>query len=355
MPKWISLLEDGRYAVYLDNHLLSIFSECAQKFEYRHIHNLALKGSADRSASMWLGLWWSSTMENFYLGMKAYQHGAPEAIEPSDKTIAQAAIAAWIKNDMQPSGKERPTGHSFQEIYQKVFDKFGGPEGAIRMALDYWRHFGENDTRNWTIISTELAFGLGGEVVVLEDEEMILYWCGRPDLVVFEKDLDNLVPVDHKTEEYLKSVFIEKWKPHGQTAGYVWALNQLCGGLGIHRDIDRCVINGGARMVVHSPRNDTPRPRFLRARPHYNPSELLEWRKNTFRKAKRLLRAYLRDEWDRADGMICHLYAGCPYRGLCNQPPGVARESVMKTVYTQIEPWVPFQKLEENGNADTSS
>jgi hypothetical protein len=346
---WISKLPDGRHALYLDNTLLSSFWECEAKFNYRHVEHLAPKGTAEQSASMWLGSWWSRTMENFYRQVKAYQD-REISVEPSEKTVVAAASEAWVASNM--GAGTTPEANSFQEIYAKVYDKFRGTEGAVRMALDYWEHFGEHDLRNWKIISTELAFGLGGEVLVGEDHELVLYWCGKPDVVAYEQELDNLVPVDHKTEEYLKSNFIQKWKPHGQTAGYIFALNKLCHSLGYDRTVDRCIINGAARMVVEKPRKDTPRPRFLRARVHYNGDELVEWQRSVFGKAKRLLKAYVSNEWTRADSMICHLFSGCIYRGLDNQPPGVAREAVLRTGYTQIEPWVPYQKTENNGDED---
>jgi hypothetical protein len=345
-PNWIRPLEDGRYALYLDNLLLSSYVECERKFRYRHIDNIIEKGSTGRSASQWLGIWWASVMEEFYRDMMNYQNKVAGAIEPSEARIVQAAANAWVLQHMSDN-EYGPNDDTFQTRFQKVYDKFGGAEGAVKMALDYWRHFGESDTRNWRIIAAELSFGMHGEVMIYEDSELVLYWCGKPDLVIYETTGDNLVAVDTKTEEYIKSNFIQKWKPHGQTAGYVVALNVLAAGLGFNRTVDRCIINGAARMVVEKPRDNKPRPRFLRPRIIYNPAELDEWKENTFAKAKRLFNSYVTDTWTRADAHICHLYAGCPYRGLDNQPPGIPRNAVMETSYVKIEPWVPYQKFEE--------
>jgi PD-(D/E)XK nuclease superfamily protein len=350
-PNWIRCLDDGRHAVYLDNLLLSVYVECERKFKYRHIDNLIEKGSTGRTASQWLGIWWASVMENFYRGMMDYQHKVPGSVEPSEARIVQAAAGAWTLQCMSDGDFGSNNEDTFQTRYTKVYDKFGGAEGAVRMALDYWHHFGESDAKDWRIIASELAFGLNGEVMIHEDNEMVLYWCGKPDLVIYETTLDNLVPVDTKTEEYLKSNFIQKWKPHGQTAGYVVALNVLAEGLGFHRTVDRCIINGAARMLVEKPRDGKPRPRFLRPRITYNPAELAEWKHNTFAKAKRLLHSYKTGEWIRADAHICHLYSGCPYRGLDNQPPGVPRNAVLETSYVQIEPWIPYQKFSEEEEA----
>jgi hypothetical protein len=346
-PTWLKELPDGRHALYLDNLLLSSYVECERKFQYRHIDNIVPKGSGDRTASMWLGLWWASVMEIFYEDMMHYQRSDPGSIEPSEHTIVHAAADAWCKQNMIGGAD------SFRDLYTKIYDKFRGEEGAARMALDYWKHFGENDTRNWRVIAVELAFGLDNEVLVAEDNELVLYWCGKPDLVVFEQQLDNLLPVETKTEEYLKSNFIQKWKPHSQTAGYILGLNELSTKLGFNRTVDRCVINGAARMVAERPRDGKERPRFLRPRPHYNPDEIFEWRQNTFAKAKRLLRSYLDERWIRADAHICHLYSGCPYRGLDDQPPGYAREAVRSTSYVEIKAWIPYQKEteEETTNA----
>ena len=177
----------------------------------------------------------------------------------------------------------------------------------------------------------EMGFGYGNEIPLHEDDSLLIYWCGRPDLIVYEEDNDQLLCVDHKSTTYMKSNFINKWKPHPQTAGYVFALQKLCKELGYDRLVDRCLINGAGQMVAQKPRKPGPRPRFLRPRPHYNPSEIAEWQSQTVKKAKRLWQAYQSQDWVWNE-KACHIYAGCKYRGVCNVPPA-ARPIVLQSSY----------------------
>lgn len=343
LPSWAKQLDNGRTAVYLDNHLLSTFTECERKFNYRHIGRYVQKGTGDRSATMELGIWWSETLERFYRGMMDYQNKVHGSTEPSDITLVKAAGEAWHNLHMSNDGEGEA---SFEERYPSAFQRFGGDAGAIFMAKQYWDAFGEWDTRHWKIIAMELGFGLGNEVLLFEDNELAIYWCGRPDLIVYENQTDQLMVVDHKTTEYMKSNFIQKWKPHGQTCGYVHALNILCKDLGYNREVDRCVINGAGRLVAKKPDKKSP-PRFLRPRPHYSFAEVQEWIDQVVMRVRDLLDAYNEDIW-KINDKACHIYAGCIYRGVCNQPPD-SRLVVLESSYNIVEPWVPYHKTEEEG------
>jgi hypothetical protein len=344
-PNWIKILSDGRYGLYLDNLLLSHFTDCPQKFEYRHVENIIRKDKGDIGANAWIGIWWASTLEDFYQTLANYQHNLPDSVEPTEEGIMVSAAYAWAKENMATSKPD-----CFKERFPAVYDKFRGEEGAAQMAVDYWRYYGELDTRDWTVIATELAFGIEGEVIIGEDAECVLFWCGKPDLLVYERSIDNLSPVDHKSTGYLKSNWIHKWKPHSQLTGYIVATNNLCKSLGFQRhQVDRVIVNGASQMVVQHPRKnpDKPRPRFLRARPDWNPEELTRWKANTFNRAKRLLGSHLSGVWDWNEPFMCHVYDGCKYRRICDQPPGYSTEVVKRSDYIQIEPWVPYQRQTE--------
>lgn len=338
-PSWAKLAPDGRVAIYLDNLLLSEFGECEQKFCYHHVMHRLPKGTGGVSATMKLGIWWSETLERFYKGMMDYQRKEPNSIEPSDTTLIKAAIKAWFDLNMATGATDQP-GTSFQEVFPTAHDRFGGVEGAAAMAEQYWDVFGEFDARHWTIIAMEAGFGLADEVLLYEDEEIIVYWCGRPDLNVYEDNTDQLMPVEHKTVEFMVSNFIQKWKPHSQTAGYVFTLNELCGKLGFNRAVDRCVINGAARLVAIRTPKGGPKPRFLRPRTHYSLAELKEFKEQTALKARNLWDAYLDNIWIKNE-RACHLYAGCMYRGVCSMPPA-SRLVVLEANYNEVEPWVPY-------------
>jgi hypothetical protein len=309
------------------------------------VENIVHKSKGDVGANAWIGIWWASVLEDFYKGMHNYQHNLPGSVEPSEERLLLSAADAWEKNNMGPGSPD-----SFIEKFPEVYDKFGGEDGAARMVTDYWRYYGELDTRDWTIISTELAFGLDGKVPIGEDNDCVVYWCGKPDLVVFERSIDNLSPVDHKSTNYLKSNWITKWKPHSQLCGYIVALNKMSQSLGFTRHrVDRAIVNGASQMVVQNPRKnpDRPRPRFLRPRPDWNPDELARWQANAFNRAKRLLRSYLTGVWEWNEPFACHVYAGCSYRPICCQPPGYSTTVAKRSDYVAIDPWVPYQRQTE--------
>ena len=334
MTPWMKELPDGRHAVYLDNLLLNSYNSCEQYFYYRHVRNRVMKGTGfGQTAASKLGIWWSSTMELFYKHLMEYQH--KKKLEPSESTIVDNAGVAWGSHDMEGE---------FKTIFTGAYDRFRGTEGAIQMAVEYFRHYAEYDIKNWKIIAMELGFGYGNEVFLGSTGDIDVYWCGRPDLTVFEEDTHNLVSVDHKSKDFLKSNFIELWKPHPQTAGYIYALRCMAESLG-YKDlsIDRCVINGAARYVAIKPTTKRT-PRFNRIRPTYSVEELLEWKDRTVRKAQMLFESYRDNIWMWRES-ACHLYGGCPYRGVDNVTPS-AREIVLKSSYVEIEPWKPYIKTD---------
>lgn len=341
MPSFAKLLPDGRPALYLDNLLVSTFVDCPQKFDYRRYQNWVPKPTLGGSAAMQIGIWWSAALENFYREMFLYQQNFPGSREPSLQVMLEAGARAWVEHKM--SVGEQHDGSSFEEKFNTAFAKFRGMAGAMSMLREYWEAFGENDAKHWKIVAMELGFGYGNEVLLTEEnDDILVYWCGRPDLIVYEKNTDILLCTDHKSKTYMKSNFIHCFKPHPQTAGYVYALGVMCKSLGYDRPVDRCMINGAGQFVAMRPRKVIPR--FLRPRPHYNPQEMSEWRQQTIRHAKALWASVQSDIWDRHE-TSCHVYAGCMYREVCNKPPET-RPIILQADFVQVEPWKPYVKTE---------
>lgn len=349
LPAFAKHTEDGRIALYLDNHLLQDFNSCEARFHLKHVKNLRLKGDS-LGGALKIGIWWSSVLENYYSWIQQFQRGEPVGYTLEDKFIPLAftlpcrrwielaCAKAWVDEGMDTWG-------AASERTQKAMHKFKGPEGALLMCHQYYDQYAEMDSRNWKIIAAELGFGLSGEVLVYENDKMLCYWTGRPDLIVYDSTLDSLMAVDHKSKDYMKSNFIQQWKPHPQTAGYVYALQVLSKSLGYDRTVDRCIINGAARLYAEKPRDGKAKPRFMRVLPHYSAGELAEWRYMTSLKAIRLYNAILADTWV-WDETSCHIYAGCEYRRIHTIPEG-SRALVERADYVQIEPWAPYVNIEE--------
>lgn len=217
------------------------------------------------------------------------------------------------------------------------------PLGPILMACQYYNQYAENDFRNWKIIGAEKPFGGSNEVFIGEDNKVMVFYQGRPDLVVYETPTDSLMPLDQKTKDYITNDVERIWKPHSQTAGYIYAVQKVARDLGFDRTVDRCLISVCARNVRKTApkKGETEKPRFRRVRPTYSPQELQEWQATIMRKANRLREALEYNSITRCDGFNCHVYGGCEYRQLCAVPAG-SREMLKTQDYIQVKPWSPL-------------
>lgn len=327
LPYFCKALDDGRTAFYLDNSTLSSFTTCEQQFKYKYIHLIRGKG---RGAAMSLGSWWSTTMELFYKEMDRCQRAKLPL--PDKSVVLMLAAKAWTENNM----------NALEAVQKKAFDKFGGHKGAIQMAGRYFDTYALQDYNNWSIIGVEEGFGLKGEVVIHEDDQIIVYYTGKPDLVVFSKHEDQLMPLDHKTVDKVEYNVQRKYKPHSQTVGYIYAVGILAKELGIQRPVSRCIINVCSRNEPSDkPRDGKIKPRFTRVFPSYSVEEIEEWKQSIALKTKRLYECLLKDEWVWRES-ACHLYAGCDFRGIDSLAPG-SREIAIKADYVQVDPWIPYE------------
>jgi hypothetical protein len=240
-------------------------------------------------------------------------------------------------------------GDAWQEeqldlIDPKKFDR----NKAILMTTDYWYKFAEQDFKNWKIIGTEVGFGMKDEVMIVEDNEVVVNYVGKPDLVIFEHAIGKLKVVDHKTTDYIKGDSLIKWKPHSQTAGYVVVAQYLAQHEGYPTSAltDSCIINMASRNAPSDkPKDGVVKPRFIRATPNYSPAELEEWRRGILAKCKEIKRSIVNDEWIRRENS-CHIYGGCQFRGVCSVPPA-SRDIVLRADFVKSDPWVPYLSDEE--------
>jgi hypothetical protein len=223
------------------------------------------------------------------------------------------------------------------------------PLGPILMAVQYYEQYAENDFKNWKVIGAENPFGGRNEVLVGEDKNVVVYYHGRPDIVIYEKPTDSLMPVDQKTKDYIDKNVNVVWKPHSQMAGYVFAVQKVARDLGFDRDVDRCLVSVCGRNVRKTPlkKNETAKPRFHRVRPTYSREEIAEWVSTIMKKANRLRFAIENNDIIRNDGFNCHVFFGCDYRRLCAQPAG-SREAIKNSDFVQVKPWSPLWEEDDD-------
>ena len=332
---------NGRYEFRFDHHLINDFNTCDRYFQFKHMPDANGQVWSGRgwSSAIQIGIWWSRTMELFYREMAMNQ------MPPSASYMGKFAADAWNEQNLTTQ---------FQANDPDYLDKFGGPEGALVMALEYYESFAQVDFRSWTIVGAEKGFGLRNEILVGEDDQVVVHYVGKPDLVVIENASGKLLPVDHKTKDNIPGNINDQFKPHPQTAGYIFACNELAHQLGLStKDTDRCIIRVAARLrPTDNPRkkkDGSPgvvRPRFVNVYPNYSLAELEEWRSGIMAKARRLRFAIEHDEFIPRES-ACHLfYHGCQFRSVCSTTPA-SRELVLKSNFTKVDQWSPYSVEED--------
>lgn len=326
LPYFAKVLPDGRWALYLDNHLISTFSECEKKFYYRHMLMIQPKA---RSSAVSIGGWWARVMEDFY--------GAFESKSATQSFLLEQAMLRWRELSMDALENEDPTR----------FEKFGGLKGALLMCNEYFEKYAGEDTRRWRIISVELGFGLKNEVLLGENNKVVVFYCGRPDKLIYDIVDNYVAPVDDKTVDAIPWNVHVKYKPFSQFAGYVFAVNKIVEDLGIaDRKADRCIVNVCGRLPAGKTREGKVKERFVRVYSPFSQADIDEWQINTLRKATRLRAACEADAFVMNE-QACHLYSGCIYRMIDSQHVGQDRQRAIELGYVHVEPWKPYELQEE--------
>ena len=337
--QFYEILPDGKYKFRVDHHTIDDHNKCERYFNFRHMADPSglVWGTKGVSLKVALGSWWSSTMESFYHEM---QFGAV----PDDATTARIAADAWRQHKIE----------DYKNLEPDVFDKFGGVDGAMLMALEYKQAFGQAHFSQWQIIGAELGFGWKDELPLGEDDKVVVYYGGKPDLVILDRAQNMIMPLDFKTKDSVPRNAAAKYKPHPQTAGYIFAVREM---LNILESKNRASVKPPTKCVVmvcarfrptDKPKSGIQAPRFLPVYPNYDATEIEEWRSTIVEKCRRLRDSIERGVWVPREGdSSCHLYYhGCPFRRVCSVPANI-RESVLKADFVKIEPWTPYNPDEE--------
>lgn len=218
---------------------------------------------------------------------------------------------------------------------------FGGMRGVVQILTEYYPTL-VADSRTWKIIAAEAGFGRKKEVCIGENDKVVVYYIGKPDLLVMEFSSGRLLPIDHKSKDYIKSNLIKQFKPHAQTTGYIVVTEVLAKQLGVDTVVDRCVINlVGRKAPTNKPRDGVKKERFTRVYPHYSREELQEWKDNLVKKATRLRFCVENNEWLWKEDS-CHLFSGCSFRDIDSVTVG-SRQLMIDTKYVKVEPWIPYE------------
>jgi hypothetical protein len=335
--EFYEILPDGRYRFRVDHHLISDYKTCDRYFQYRHMvdNDGKVWGGKTLNMKIALGSWWSSVMESYY-------HEMTYGTCPTEHHIYKFATEAWAVHDMEQYKVTQPD----------VYDKFGGPDGGRLMALEYHNSFGQSHFTQWQVIGTELGFGWKDELPLGEDDRVVVYYGGKPDLTIYDRSQNMIMPLDFKTKDNVPSNCNVMFKPHPQTAGYIFAVSKLLDQIGPFNTFTpkpptKCIIMVCARFrPSEKPRDGVRNPRFVPVYPNYSADEIEEWRLSVMEKCRRLRDSIERNVWTPRES-ACHLYYnGCMFRRVCSVPQNV-REATLRSDFVKIDPWHPYDVDED--------
>jgi len=279
--QFYEILPDGRFRFRVDHHTINDFNLCDRYFSYRHMADPQglVWGGKTLNLKIALGSWWSSVMESFYHEMTFNRL-------PSEEQVYSIAGEAWREHKMEDYKNS-------DEKTVDVFNKFGGLDGARLMALEYYKAFAQQHYTSWQVIGTELGFGWKDELPLGEDDKVVVYYGGKPDLVILDRTQNMIMPLDFKTKDSVPGNASVQYKPHPQTAGYIFAVSKMLEQIKstIRNQHDptatilhpnpptKCIIMVCARFrPTDKPRSGIPQPRFLPVYPMYTADEIEEWR-----------------------------------------------------------------------------
>jgi hypothetical protein len=321
------ILPDGRLAFYVDASMIKDFSHCESYFYLKHMLRKRLKSSQQgiMPFPMAIGSWWSGVMEQFYNFMRAGK-------DITKDDVQAFALISWAECKIDESATASPD----------AFKSFGDLSGAVLMLQEYYTNQYLVDRQNWKVIGVEEGFGLKKEIKLGETRSCVVYWVGKPDLVVVENS--RLTPVDHKTVSRIDGYTISRYKPSSQMPGYVYSCEELATQLGYSVRVDRCVINICSRSrPSDNPRSGKPKPRFIRAYPNFSREELSEWKQQVIARCERLATCIKTNTWLWNETQCDNFYMRpCDYKKLHSSTPS-ARDIIMLADFEEGRAWKPYE------------
>lgn len=269
-------------------------------------------------------------MELFYNALRDKQ-------DLNQLDIQDIALKAWAKNDLDACVLAEPD----------KFAQFGDLAGSVVMLNDYYNSQYLIDKHNWKVIGVEEGFGLKKEVLLGETPRVVVYWVGKPDLVVVENG--RLTPVDHKTVSRIDGTTTSRYKPSTQMPGYVHSCETIAKSLGYTVRVDRCVVNICSRArPSDKPRSGQRRPRFIRAYPNFTREEIEEWKHDVINKCERI--AYCLQNpgsWTWSETSCHNMYMRqCDYIKVCSMTKA-SRDIVWMADFQDAPAWKPYEPTKE--------
>lgn len=292
----------------IDSSMMGYWRACRRKFWWRHIRNLAPKGS---NLHLHAG-------GAFAKGAEAVRKAFYERGCSVDRSIAfglEALTKAWGTEDL------------YEDSNKSLGRMLGGLEyyftEAFPLATDYMIPY-ELSPGNRAV---ECNFGLPIGVDHPVTGEPILY-AGRFDFLGVHREQKVLFIEDDKTTSSLGMQWSARWTLRSQFTGYVWGAQQF--GLPVAGAVVRGIsfLKGGYDKAES-----------IQMRPQWMVDRWLEGVQWDIRE---MIRAWENDEFPWNLDESCASYGGCPYMTLCTVP----EPEPFVPVYYDHSVWNPLEVKE---------
>lgn len=334
---WIKELDEGRYEMVLDHHMLSGWRSCQANFELLHIEGRRIK--AGYSWPIEFGTLLHKMIEDIY-------KWRADGTFTLDR-LTHEAYHMWDEKNM-----ERFKDH-------KTCKSLGGKMGFIALCHAYAQYY----TQDWErlrIIGTEIAFGRNREVpldvVDMKGHQgrpirLHCYLSGKIDFLA--DDGNKIGPVDHKTRAAFGIQDLGAgYNPHEGMSGYVYAAKHI---IKTHypKLAEQRQVNTAWMNFIQISHETNPLKRFKRVLLMRTDYQLEQFRLRQLETFKDIFR-YLDEErpasWNTE--MCAHWYGtDCVYRAVHRQPDEQSQLIVLNNDYTHNTYWNPEEtEYGDNGN-----
>lgn len=227
-----SLLENGKKKVRINYSSLNLINTCPRKADL--ILNQGLQSSF-KSEALVFGSAFHKALEHWYTlpislrepnstmlkEMDAVIFNPPnEPLEGAMESVRQFALTGDILRHL-PDGDKRGLDNALKllKAYFKLYQNDG------------WEVY--RDALGEPMIEKDVSF------IIYEDENLVIEYFGRVDLILKQTQTGVIAVTDHKTTATLGSQFYDRLKPNHQYTGYVLGAQKA---LGI--DTNKFLING---------------------------------------------------------------------------------------------------------------
>lgn len=338
---WIKQIDEGKYEMVLDHHMLSTWRSCQANFELLHVQGRRIK--AGYSWPIEFGILLHKMIEDIY----KWRLDGSFSLE----RLTHEAYHQWDEMNM-----DRFKDH-------RTCKNLGGKMGFIALVHSYAQYY----TQDWErlrIIGTEIGFGRSKEVplgllkIQKSTYELIdvdCYLSGKIDFLA--DDGVKIGPVDHKTRATFGTQDLGAgYNPHEGMSGYIYATKYIVKThypeLAARRQINTAWMN-----FIQVGHETDPLKRFKRVltmRTDYQLEQFRLRQLETFKDIFQYLYEHRGAQWNTE--MCAHWYGtDCIYRAVHRQPDKESQLIVLNNDYTINSFWNPEEtEYTENGNGAIS-